>query len=272
MNFYHSAAVLLSSLVVGGLFVPSGVHAHNFTPSEEASFLSLMDDFKSIILLVGNNVDNTTLLTEYVDKASFLLNGSALKEINEQNQRLGNYLSSSTLDLKNVSKTDVKERTNVINDIIAEVISTRIDKTQLENSTMHAFAISLDLNKVLDYYTNAFQATVTQMNNSGHKEMNMKVMNSHVLDSNSTDTKSQITKPAISPYEQALSLTNVTIDRFDNELGNTLNSTSQLNLVKNSLDTLKTKIEEKSSINDIAGLIHSQVQPALQEMFKLELE
>ena len=106
MNFYHSAAVLLSSLVVGGLFVPSGVHAHNFTRSEEASFLSLMDDFKSIILLIGNNVDNTTLLTEYADKASFLLNGSALKEINEQNQRLGNYLSSSTLDLKNVSKTD----------------------------------------------------------------------------------------------------------------------------------------------------------------------
>ncbi len=119
MNFYHSAAVLLSSLAVGGPFIPSGVHAHNFTPSEEAAFLSLMDDFESIILLVGNNVDNTTLLTEYADKASFLLNGSAFKEINEQNQRLGNYLSSSTLDLKNVGKTDVKEMTNVINDIIA---------------------------------------------------------------------------------------------------------------------------------------------------------
>lgn len=44
-----------------------------------------MDDIKSIILLVENNVDNTTLLTEYADKASMLLNGSALKEINEQN-------------------------------------------------------------------------------------------------------------------------------------------------------------------------------------------
>lgn len=82
----------------------------------------------------------------------------------------------------------------------------------------------------------------------------------------------QNTKPAIGPYEQALSFTNVTIDHFENELGNTLNSTSQLDPVKNSLDTLKTRIEEKSSINDIAGLIHSQVQPALQEMFKLELE
>ena len=166
----------------------------------------------------------------------------------------------------------VKERTNVINDIIAEVISTRIDKSQLENSTMHALAISIDLNKVFDYYTKAFQASVSEMNNSGHKGMNMQVMNNHVLDSNTTVTKSQNTKPAICPYEQSLSLTNVTIYHFDNELGNTLNSTSQLDPVKNNLDTLKTKIEEKSSINDIAGLIHSQVQPALQEMFKLELE
>lgn len=168
---------------------------------------------------------------------------------------------------------DVKEKTNVIDDIIAEVISTRIDKSQLENSTMHALAISLDLNKVLDYYYNkAIQASVSEINDSRHKGMNMKVMNNHVLDSNPTDTKSQNTKAAIGPYEQALSLTNVTINRFDNELVNPLNSTSQLDLVKNSLDTLKTKIEEKSSINDIAGLIHSQVQPALQEVFKLELE
>ena len=147
-----------------------------------------------------------------------------------------------------------------------------MDKSQLENSTMHALAISLNLNKVFDYYTKAVQASVSEMNNSRHKGMNMKVMNNHVLDSNSTNTKSQNTKPAIGPYEQALSLTNVTINRFDNELVNPLNSTSQLDLVKNSVDTLKTKIEEKNFINGISGLIHSQVQPAPQEVFKLELE
>jgi hypothetical protein len=110
------------------------------------------------------------------------------------------------------------------------------------------------------------------MDNSRHKGMNMKVMNNHVLDSNLTDTRSQNTKPAIGPNEQTLSLTKVTINRFDNELVNPLNSTSQLDLVKKSLDTLNTKIDEKNSINGISGLIHSQVQPALQEVFKLELE
>ena len=137
---------------------------------------------------------------------------------------------------------------------------------------MHVLAISLNLNKVLDYYTRGFQASVSEMDNSRHKGMNMKVMNNHVLGSNSTDTKSQNTKPAIGPNEQTLSLTKVTINRFDNELVNPLNSTSQLDLVKKSLDTLNTKIDEKNSINGISGLIHSQVQPAPQEVFKLELE
>ena len=53
-----------------------------------------MDEFKRIILLVENNVDNATLLTDYADKASLLLNGSALKEINELNQRLGKIISA----------------------------------------------------------------------------------------------------------------------------------------------------------------------------------
>ena len=73
---------------------------------------------------------------------------------------------------------------------------------------MHALAISLNLNKVGLLYQGV-QASVSEMNNSRHKGMNMKVMNNHVLDSNSTDTKSQNTKPSIGPYEQALSLTNV---------------------------------------------------------------
>ncbi|MDW0200221.1 MAG: hypothetical protein QOK54_06055 [Nitrososphaeraceae archaeon] len=44
--------------------------------------------------MVENNVDNATLLTDYADKASLLLNGSALKEINELNQRLGKIISA----------------------------------------------------------------------------------------------------------------------------------------------------------------------------------
>jgi hypothetical protein len=82
MNFYHSAAVPLSSLLAGGIFVSSGVNRHHFTPSEEAFFLSSMDEFKRIILLVENNVNNATLLTDFADNNSLLLNGSALKEIN----------------------------------------------------------------------------------------------------------------------------------------------------------------------------------------------
>jgi hypothetical protein len=35
---------------------------------------------------------------------------------------------------------------------------------------------------------------------------------------------------------------------------------------------LKTRLNEKSTINEISGIIHGQIQPSLQRIFKLALE
>jgi hypothetical protein len=35
---------------------------------------------------------------------------------------------------------------------------------------------------------------------------------------------------------------------------------------------LRTRLNEKSRINEISGIIHGQIQPALQRIFKLVLE
>jgi hypothetical protein len=35
---------------------------------------------------------------------------------------------------------------------------------------------------------------------------------------------------------------------------------------------LKRRLNEKSTINEISGIIHSQIQPSLQRIFKLALE
>lgn len=49
-SYQHLLFILLS--LVGGLWLTSYVNGHNFTPNEDASFLSLMDDLKGIILLI----------------------------------------------------------------------------------------------------------------------------------------------------------------------------------------------------------------------------
>lgn len=81
-----------------------------------------MDDIKSIISLLEANKDNITLVTEYANNASLLLDSSTMKEINERNQRLGPSLSSPINELRNASKEIGDVETVMINDIIANLI------------------------------------------------------------------------------------------------------------------------------------------------------
>jgi hypothetical protein len=127
------------------------VHGHTFTPNEDSLFLSLMDDLKSIILSIRANGDNVTLVTEYANDASLLLNSSTKKEIDEKNQRLGTAQLSSITELRNASKEIVEVEAIMIKDTIDEIISARIEKPDVENATIQSLAISLDMNKITEY-------------------------------------------------------------------------------------------------------------------------
>ncbi len=269
-SYQHVLFILLS--LVGVLWLTSYVNGHNFTPNEDASFHSLMDDLKGIILLIRANVDNPTLVTEYANNASSLLKSSTMKEINEKNQRLGKYLYSSIIDLRNVSKGNTEDRTNTIDEITEEIILARIDKSELENATVQSLVISLDLNKIFDYYSKAFHITDSKMNMSTHNLMGkMNVENTTIASNLTTNvTHNRITDTE--SYKHALSLTNVTIDRFNKEVNNSLDSIKDIDYLESGFIALRTKLYEKGSINDISGIIHGQIQPAFQDIFNLGLE
>lgn len=264
---------LLLLFAVGILSLLGYGHGHTFTSNENASFLSLMDDLKSIISLLGANDDNATLVTKYANDASLLLDNLTMKEINEKNQRLGHSLTSSISELRNASK-DIKEvETVMINDIIDEIISARIDKSYLENATIQSLAVSLDLNKIFEYYSRSYDTPDSKMNNTGHKTMNKMHSENASSTSNTNTTTSHIINPIndIRQYYRGLSLTNVTIDRFNNELENNLNSTD-FEFLDIAFDDLWIKLNEKSTANEISGIIHGQIQPELQRIFKLVLD
>jgi len=141
---------------------------------------------KGIILLIRAEVDNPTLVTEYANNASSLLNSSTMKEINEKNQRLGKYLYSSIIDLRNVSKGNTEDRTNAIDEITEEIILARIDKSELENATVQSLAISLDLNKIFDYYSKAFHISDSMMSMSSHNLMGKMNVENPMIASNLT--------------------------------------------------------------------------------------
>lgn len=167
-----------------------------------------MDDLKSINLLITDNVDNPTLVAEYANNASSLLNSSTMKEINEKNQRLGKYQYFSMIDLRNVSKGNTGDRTNTIDEITEEIILTRIGRSELENATIHSLAISLDLNKIFDHYSKAFRITNSKMNTSAHDINGKMNVESPTISLNLT-TNVTHNKVSDIEYKRALSLTNV---------------------------------------------------------------
>jgi hypothetical protein len=268
-SFQHVKLILLS--IVGVLSFSGLVHGHTFTPNEDSSFLSLMDDLKSIILSIRANGDNVTLVTEYTNDASLLLNSSTMKEINEKNQRLGTTLSSSITELQNASGGIGEDEAIMIKDTIDEIISVRIDKSDLENATIQSLAISLDLNKIIEYYSKAYYTTSTKMNRSGHSMMKELHSQNSSSTSNLTSSHSNNTINDIRFYYRGLSLANVTAERFNTEVKDNL-IPEDIEFLNTAFIDLRTRLNEKSAINEISGIIHGQIQPTLQRVFKLVLE
>lgn len=109
------------------------------------------------------------------------------------------------------------------------------------------------------------------MNMSGYSVMNE--MHSQNTSSTSSSATSHNNKTIndIQSHNRGLSLTNETIDRFDNEIKTILNFTD-IEVLETTFNDLITKLNGKSIPNEISRIIHGQIQHALQRIFKLVLE
>lgn len=268
---YFQYVKLILLLIVGVLSFSGLVHGHTFTPNEDSLFLSLMDDLKSIILSIRANGDNVTLVTEYANDASLLLNSSTMKEINEKNQRLGTTLSSSITELRNATKEIEEDEVIKIKDTIDEIISARIKKSDLENATIQSLAISFDLNKIIVYYSKAYDTTNSKLNIPEHSMMKELHSQNSSSTSSSSRSHSNNTINDIRSHYRALNLLNLTTERFNTEVKDDL-IPKDIEFLNAAFSDLRAKLNDKSTINEISGIIHGQIQPALQRIFKLVLE
>jgi len=173
--------------------------------------------------------------------------------------------------LRNASKEIGYDETTRIDDIIDEVISARIAKSDLENATIQSLAISLDLNKILEYYSRAYEMADSKMNMSGHGMMRGMHSDDVSSTSSSTTGHNNDTISDIRSYYRSLSLANVTEERFNTEVNDSL-IPKDIEFFDTAFIDLRGKLNEKSAIDEISGIIHGQIQPALQRIFKLVLE
>jgi hypothetical protein len=234
------------------------VRAHTFSPNESASFLSLVDQIKSALVPIKEDVSsNITITKEQAQYARSLLTENVTKELKERNQRISTELTSMLDSLQNISSKDVNGNLSNLNNILAEAITVRVEKDQLHNVTVQATAFAIDINKILDDYT----AAVRGRNVSEHSTMNLSNMSSISMNKNIN----------MSAYQRASALVDIASDRFNTELKGKSNATSTMEQVIKGLEQLKMAIRDIVSIDNVMGIVHGQIHPNLQTAFGLQL-
>jgi hypothetical protein len=266
-------ATLLAMLLISS-FPPISLFAHTFSPVESASFLSLVDQIKSALLPIKQDISsNVTLAREQAQYAKLLLNESVLKELKERNQRIATVLLRMLNSIQNMTVENVGDNLNKINDLLAESVNVRIQNDQLKNVTVQALVFANDVNKISDEYTSPFKEVNTSFNMDMHATTDD--MHSMKMDNNSMSMSTNATKTEIitdvAAYQRAGGLADIAIERFNTELSGKSNTSSAMEQTVKGLDQLRLSIKNMESPVTVLGTIHGEIQPNLQIAFNLQL-
>lgn len=264
MNTFFTL-ILLSSISI------SSIRAHTFSSNESASFLSRVDQIKSALVPIKEDVSsNITLAKEQAQYAKSLITENVTKELKERNQRITTELISMLDSLQNISSKDVNADLSNLDDILAEAVTVRIERDQLRNTTIQALAFANDINKILDDYTAAAKGRNDNLNAS----MDMSKMSPMNINKNGPMNKtgaSNIEIKNLSAYQRANALTDIATNRFNTELKGKSNVTSAMEEVAKGLEQLKLSIKDRASVETVMGIVHGQIHPNLRIAFNLQL-
>jgi hypothetical protein len=251
---------LTTLLIFSYSWIPT--HSHIFTSNESASFISLIDQIKSALVAIsGNNLSNIESIKEQARYARALLNDSMVEEIQEKNQRLATELPRAFDSLHNTSEVDLNSNTSRLLDLLSETINARVEKDQLENTSIQALAVADNVDKMFSEYSSAYIKSVTGI------DMNMSMNVSMTVDNKS---RSEIPND-IQAYDRALAFADITIDRFNSELKGRSGNITLAQDALSGLEQLRNSMHNKEPASNLLGIIHGQILPKLQTSYGLEL-
>jgi hypothetical protein len=270
------ASLLLSAILAVAGFAglqPQSTYAHNFTPDESASFLSLVDRLQGELQLVRTNLEfnNTLPAQQHARNAAELLDEHTVEEIAERNQRIADGLSEGLASLQNTTRmqhanstaatfADINQTINNIEPLLGEAVTARIDSEQMmDNSTIHALAFSLVLNQIDKNYSIAFGLEPAGMAALGGNE--------------SAGTENASTIASISDYQTARALVDKAQEAYETRLkpNAPANATEDIATLGTHIARLDNATETMAPPIEITRIVHTQLQICVMEAFDLEL-
>lgn len=278
---YVGGFFLIAILALGGLFLfPSSriAQAHEFSASESAQFLSLVEQIRAETRLVTTNLENNnaTLASEHIQRAANILSNSTLDEIREVNNRIADTLESTLVQLRdNVTSLTISPQEQIpqdrmqsvnqtvqsLNDTLSEAVTVRVESEQRNNATTWAMVLANLTNAILRNYGNATGAPfdLTDMTNLAGMEgqnahaagegINNNTMPSYTTASNVTTNTIIVDEAA---YQAAQYLANNTLLQLFNDTLKPLTTSSTgangttINNIDNSSMILQQQIDNNS--------------------------
>jgi hypothetical protein len=249
-------------------------YAHTFSGDESAAFLALVREIESEMHLVESNLpSNITLAQEHAEHATEHLDTNTTKELAERNKRVANDLTTELADLQRVIKAksaptvqEIRNNISNINDTLQEAVSVRIEKDQLNNSTVNALAINDILGEVLEHYGAAYG--IEEEGEEGKEYGNMTE-----TETNTTGTEASANTTTIidqAEYQSAQAYANEAKQMLDDiKVLAPSNATSVISNVESGLNEMITAVDNKAPFNSVDEIVDSKVLPSLKTAFNL---
>jgi hypothetical protein len=288
MNNQSAVAISLSVLMLLGVTVASSgsAYAHTFVGDESASFLAIVEVIKVHLQLAQKDFGtNATMAAEHVHNAREHLTDDTIKEITERNQRLGTDLPGSlealheSLEMGNATAASVNEQVARINDLLSETVAVRIDRAQLSNSTVQAIMFGDFIDEVLESYSGSFGSGIADDNSTTPTEEDFDTLTTFELmekyPSLSDDSQGMDNATTVNTigYESAQALAARAQELFNTKLKAMAEANATLAVTK--LDAglmhLKQAIDAKAPHDDVDTIVHSEIEPNIQQAFNLQI-
>lgn len=262
------AGMLLASISMQGAF------AHEFTGSESAQFLGLVEKVRAHLGLIEQNIedDNLELAQIHAERAADSLDEDTLAEIAERNERIAEDLPATIEELEGILSQASPEEQQAIQisteagSLLEEAVAVRIDPEQLTNATTQALTAANVADEVLAQYSAAFgmQANGDHDTHSDSMEGNMTMTTSmeesmEIVDMASLQMAQQLAGRLGQMYTELEALAPE-------------GSEEPLGALEGAIDELRAAVDQEAPLDEVTVIIHNQVHQNLGEAFGLELE
>jgi hypothetical protein len=282
-SIFLVAIAIMSITIIGPL--KQIVYAHTFSGDESAAFLALVRQIEAEIGLVDTNLSsNITLAQEHAEHATEHLDANTTKELTERNERVSYDLTNGLSDLQSSIQTTPPPDTGIINDKVSNInatlqdaIAVRIEKNQLNNSTVNALAINDILGEVLEHYGAAYGISEEQEEGGqgGGKEGNGNESGSTTITTANTTEAAVADSNAskiidLAEYQSAQAYANEARQMFDEiKAVAPSNSSSAIADVESGIDEVIVDINNKAPFAAVDEIVDSKVLPSLKAAFNL---